>query len=112
MKGWLNGFAYLVFILGSIGSCILAYYGGIQEYGSYYTNYDINWALTSGIFTGCFISITIISIILGGLVEVLTNQEKILKEHNELLKFVKLYQDGIDTPQKQKETKVVESTEE
>ena len=112
MKSCLNGFAYTVFILGCIGSCILAYYCGIQEYGSYYTYYDRNWALTIGIFAGCFISTTVISIILWGLVAVLTNQEKIIKEYNETLTSIQVCQDKIAEVQKQITTNtIVESTE-
>lgn len=111
MKKWLNGFAYTVFILGCVGSCILAYYGGVQEYGSYYTYYDRNWALTIGIFAGCFISTTVISIILWGLVEILTNQEKIMNEHNETLTSIQACQDKIADIQKQIATSTVESTE-
>nr|WP_295293973.1 hypothetical protein [uncultured Blautia sp.] len=65
MKKWLNGFAYTIFILGCVESCILAYYGGVQEYGSYYTYYDRNWVLTIGIFAGCFIAQQIYQLFFG-----------------------------------------------
>ena len=73
--------------------------------------YDRNWALTIGIFAGCFISTTVISIILWGLVEILTNQEKIMNEHNETLISIQVCQDKIADIQKQIATSTVESTE-
>ena len=111
MKKWLNGFAYTICILGCVGSFFLSYYGGIQEYGSYYTYYDRNWALTLGIFAGGFISTTVISIILWGLVVVLTNQEKILKGQDDTLTSVQACQDRISDMQKKMESKITESTE-
>lgn len=56
-------------------------------------------------------STTDISIILWGLVEILTNQEKIMNEHNETLTSIQACQDIIADIQKQIATSTVESTE-
>lgn len=103
MKKWLNGLGWTVCLLGLIGSFFLACYGGMQEYGNYYTYYDRNWGLTIGIFTGGFISTMIITFVLFALAEFLENQEKILKQQNDILTSIQSQIKMTDS-QKQDET--------
>ena len=111
MKQWLKGFACIVSILGFMGSFVLSYYGGVREYGTYYTYYGRDWALTLGIFAGGFISTTVISIILCGLAEVLENQEKILIDQDCTLTSVQMCHDRITDIQKQMEEKYATTPE-